>query len=292
MILQYGTARLCTVVRLGCRVVAVSAAETGIPKAVHVELYCHVIAQVSTSPPSSGVAMATAREALPIWSRWRSDWSALLAERDRISCMQRGDRGPPFAKHAEGIRTVLGRLLPWNWWSLQGTGWCYDSSWDEMRRCKDLGAPVDWNGVSLLPDDETADALGLPLEQLLLVACLAFATAAIAAYQDWERQELRRRADEEEGGDQQPEEVSAPSDSAANPSDASSSSAAMAQTHAVSFTDWMHSGQARPWRWSRGALITLFGSTCGMLVALSIPLPHIGDGGQAYPSVVDEVGGR
>ena len=231
--------------------------------------------------------MATAEEALPTWSRWRADWSALLAERDRISCMQRGDRGPPFAHHVatRPLRMALECLLPWNWWSLRGTGWCYDSTWDEMRRCDELETPADWNGVSLMPDDETDDALALPLEQLLLVACLAFAAAAHGAYLDWARQETRRRADEEQGGDQQLEETS----TAHDPSDASSSSAAMAATPALSVTEWMHSGQARPWRWSRGALTTLAGATFGLLVAVSIPLPRIGDGGEADPAVVDEV---
>jgi hypothetical protein len=89
-----------------------------------------------------------------LWQASTSYYAALrsrmyrLDAKDGISCRQQGPKGPPFAEHPDALGHALTRWMPWRWYSLDGTGWCYDSAWDELRRCEDITDPVDWNGVS------------------------------------------------------------------------------------------------------------------------------------------------
>lgn len=198
-------------------------------------------------------------------SRWKAEWIALLHERDRISCLQTGSRGPPFAQHIAGERS-LSRWLPWNWFSLDGTGWCYDTDWDELRRCGEIKAPVDWNGRSMSSawssmgyDDDDVDHSALPLAQLLTVACTVFALAAYRAQRAWARQQLRQQMDADEQG--------------------------IATTEAAEYTgtarrsvtvgSWLSSSQAPPWRWNWTALVTFLSGMLGLLGAVLFPLPQI-----------------
>ena len=58
----------------------------------------------------------------------------MLAERDSASCAQSGLNGPPWSAAGKTRLTrSMSRWLPWNWYSLDGTGWCYDAEWDEMQ---------------------------------------------------------------------------------------------------------------------------------------------------------------
>ena len=83
---------------------------------------------------------ASSRASLPS-ATWRIEWSRVLAERDHVSCQQSGPHGPPFAPGLKAERTLL-RWLPWNWGSIDGTGWCYDISWDEIRPCEEIEGVV------------------------------------------------------------------------------------------------------------------------------------------------------
>ena len=168
--------------------------------------------------------------------------------------MQQGPKGPPFTSNLAD--SSFSRLLPWNWFSIDGTGWCFDSAWDELRPCGELETPVDWNGVGISSFDEV-DA-GLPASQLAAIACIGVALAARSAYQAWARQEARRRADEEEGT-----EADRPADDASATVDVT-----------ISLGAWLQSGQAhRPWLWDPAALLTLLSACLGLLVASLLPLP-------------------
>jgi len=179
--------------------------------------------------------------------RWREQLRDVIAGRNGISCQQAGPNGPPFAKGYSSVLN-LARWLPWNWYSLDGTGWCYDSSWDDMRRCVDVTDPVDWNGVTYDVDGATLD---LPLTHLLALAFLACVLAMRLAYIDWEARETRRRTDAEE------EHL---------PAGASPTPTARA---------WLDSGQAWPWHWSRLALTSFVASVAGLLAALLVPMPSV-----------------
>ena len=215
-------------------------------------------------------------------SRWRAEWSALLDERDRISCLQSGRKGPPFAPPADATWLALSRWLPWNWYSLDGTGWCYDSSWDELKPCGDMDAPVDWNGVSSA-DFNVAAARHTALShlQLFVLVCVAIALAARRAYQTWSRQQARRHADEEE---------EAPPDDP--PQSATSSSSASEATAAsplvVGVRAWLRSGSALPSQWDSAALLTLGSAILGLLAAVSFPLPAPPDAWSPWASGADD----
>ena len=113
-------------------------------------------------------------------SQWRQEWGQVLAERDRLSCLQSGQRGPPFAQE---LLTAgwLERWLPWNWYSLDGTGWCFDTDWDELVHCTQMDSDVDWNGVSASRNDVPA----LPAAHTLAFLCCAAVLLLAFAYREW-----------------------------------------------------------------------------------------------------------
>ena len=185
-------------------------------------------------------------------SAWRVEWSRVLAERDHVSCQQSGPHGPPFAPGLKAERALL-RWLPWNWGSIDGTGWCYDVSWDEMRPCEEMEGSVDWNGVGNVPGDEpNLFQPGLPPALLLVVASVGIATAAHAAYSEWARRRARRAADEDMPHPSKP------------------------IAFASGVFEWLRSGRAAPWRWEPTALHTLAGGAVGLAIALLLPLPQGG----------------
>ena len=107
----------------------------------------------------------------------------LLLARDKLSCQQRGAAGPPFAAAAQlTLGRAFARWLPWNWFSLDGTGWCYDGEWDELLPCEELRAPVDWNGVSSSRGSDDVPIAAPRALEALLVAFLAFAAALRLAH--------------------------------------------------------------------------------------------------------------
>ena len=72
-----------------------------------------------------------------------------------MSCSQSGAGGPPFSPAVQqdeaSLLLRLRRWLPWEWYSVDGSGWCYDADWDRMQRCAEMDVPVDWNGVGAAP---------------------------------------------------------------------------------------------------------------------------------------------
>ena len=198
--------------------------------------------------------MSSSEAALPS-TRWRTDWWRLLEERDRISCQQSGPRGPPFVPGLKAART-LSRWLPWNWYSIDGTGWCYDMSWDEMRPCAEIEGSVDWNGVGNLPGAGNGAKLPLPPYQLLVICCISCIMAGHMAYGLWAARRARRSADDAE----------APATHTDSGSEAAGANGIRA---------WLRSGRAVPWHWDHHALHALLGAALGLLVALTLPLPQV-----------------
>lgn len=170
---------------------------------------------------------------------WREQWRGIMSERDARACQQAGPRGPPFARDLP-LGGFLRRWLPWNWYSIDGTGWCYDSEWDEMERCAELDAPVDWNGVSQPAALQPAGDLAAPhlRHALLLAACVSGLLAA-SAYWEWRTERL------------------ATSTSKAEPS----------------LALWLRSGRAVPWRWHRPSLLAAGGAALGALLGATIAVP-------------------
>lgn len=191
---------------------------------------------------------------------WRPEWTALLDERDRLSCLQGvGPRGPPFSSAGRPFWYAhVTRWFPWNWFSIDGTGWCFDASWDEMRRCSEVEISVDWNGVSSAVRGDEIDVEQLPVLQLLALACLAYALAAHLAYRQWARRRARRLADAEDG-------ERTPDDGAEG--------AAQIEEPAASLLSWLQSGEAPPWHWHGSAQLALLSASLGLVMAASIPLP-------------------
>lgn len=204
----------------------------------------------------------SSRASLPS-ATWRIEWSRVLAERDHVSCQQSGPQGPPFAPGLKAERALL-RWLPWNWGSIDGTGWCYDMSWDEIRPCEEIEGTVDWNGVGNAPGGDEYNLFQPPLPPMLVwsVACIGTAAAAHLAYCEWARRRVRRAA-ADSGGGSSADIVAMP-----QPATASSSTSGIRA--------WLRSGRAAPWHWERTALHALAGAAMGLAVALMLPLPHTG----------------
>ena len=187
-------------------------------------------------------------EALPRTATWRLEWSRILYDRDKISCLQSGPHGPPFAEALKGSR-AFSRWLPWNWYSIDGTGWCYDTAWDEMRLCTEVENAVDWSGVSYTDEYGITE---LPSNQVFVMGCIACGLAGRLAYRRWQRRQGRRSVDEEERHAE---------DDAAN-NDAS----------AATVNAWLRTGKALPWNWDNTAVLSLLAALLGLLLALVVPL--------------------
>ena len=65
-------------------------------------------------------------------SSWAEEWAAIVRDRAARSCAQAGPRGPPFS--SVSAPSLLWSVMPWNWYSVGGTGWCYHADWDVMMR--------------------------------------------------------------------------------------------------------------------------------------------------------------
>jgi hypothetical protein len=181
--------------------------------------------------------------------RWRADWLRLLSERNRLSCDQHSATAPSFAAThpSSGVR-ALSRWLPWNWYSLDGTGWCYDAEWDEMQACAGMGRPVDWNGVGRVRARDDDALTGLQLLVLLLAPCMI---AGHIAYQEWRRRHKVQQQDVE----------------------------GASQARAVSVSSWLAGGRVLPWQWDRRALYALLSGLAGLLLSQLLPLPsRVGPG--------------
>ena len=97
-----------------------------------------------------------------------------------MSCNQAGAAGPPFSPRTEasGLVSLLARWLPWNWRSIDGTGWCYNAEWDRVQRCAGIDVPVDWSGVGYTPAEPwwplpSGVVVGVALTAAVLM-CYAF----------------------------------------------------------------------------------------------------------------------
>ena len=158
---------------------------------------------------------------------WREEWSQILTERDRLSCLQEGRRGPPFATHLATAGQVE-RWLPWNWFSL-GRGWCFDADWDELVRCSEIDSEVDWNGVALPPPEVPP----LPLAHVLLFSCCLGMLLLWFAYREWAEHERSIRT----GGE------------------------------APSLLVWLRGRSAAPWRWRTSPRLALAGAAVAVCVS-------------------------
>ena len=173
---------------------------------------------------------------------WRAQLEGVSEQRASISCMQHGLHGPPFHAVLSGhsMWRAAGRWLPWNWASLDGTGWCYESNWDQIYRCEELDGHADWNGV----------AGGMPADPAIffgsIVLGLFSGTLMVTyfAYFDWVA--LPSRLVHVEA--QQP-------------------------LQAASVIQWIRGGNGWPWRWekpwTRWALIACIATPA---LAWSIPI--------------------
>lgn len=219
----------------------------------------------------------------------RQDMGRVLNERTEISCEQSGENGPPFyhGPARSGILSALFmRWLPWNWYSIDGSGWCYDGKWDELIECSNMGSrskSVDWNGVSPSPLDADYDAvaIGLPWDTLLIL-CIAFAYASWLAFRFWSRRDARRRADDDndEGQASQDDKI-ADGDADAVESGESSHRRPDILEVVQTLRMWLRSGDALPWRWDRTAHLALLSAMLGAFASqlLWLPNPTTGTGG-------------
>jgi len=148
-----------------------------------------------------------------------------------------GNAGPPFSPTtAARMPGFLTRWLPWNWYSIGGSGWCYHAEWDRMQRCAEMDVPVDWNGVGLAP---AADTFGFepPYRALLGVLLTACALTAYA-YSQY----------------------------AYSPA---------AGGGAPALREWLRSPHAMPWAWEHSARLVALGALGGLAVGFLTPLPTI-----------------
>jgi hypothetical protein len=175
------------------------------------------------------------------WRQQQAADAALLEERDRLGCQQAGPSGPPFGPRAGGLGRLLARWT--GWFSLDGTGWCYEAEADELLRCEDAG-PVDWNGVTLRRGGSVSAADVLAA----LIVCLGLAAAVAAggamAFSQW--QSRARRGDK--------------ADAAAAP---------------PGLRAWLRTPEAwRPWRWGSSPLSIAACGLAGVILALMLPVPN------------------
>ena len=94
-----------------------------------------------------------------------------------MSCAQAGSAGPPFhpATAADRLPGILTRWFPWNWHSIDGSGWCYNTEWDRMQRCSEMDIPADWSGVGYPP----AEPWELPFHARVLLGAVTCVCALL-----------------------------------------------------------------------------------------------------------------
>ena len=105
-----------------------------------------------------------------------------------MSCSQSGVAGPPFSpdtqQNESSLLARLRRWLPWEWYSIDGSGWCYNAEWDRMQRCAEMDVPADWNGVGAAP---TPPWWGVEERGLLVAVLLSGAVLVCYAFRLWAR---------------------------------------------------------------------------------------------------------
>ncbi len=184
-------------------------------------------------------------------SAWRPEWEALLKDRARMSCNQAGPRGPPWTDVP--VRGFLSRWLPWHWYSLGGTGWCYDEHVDELDRCDTLAEQpsitIDWNGIAR----RTADSVGFSSWRFSFCYLCVIAFVLHCAYRSWAK---RQREWLGEGLD-------------------------VSKQKQPTFSRWVQTRQVLPWLWSSEMRWVLASSILGVCVAFSLPLGWIKGGHSA-----------
>ena len=183
---------------------------------------------------------------------WAEDWAAVLASNEADSCAQSGERGPPFAAAPPPTASFIHAWLPWNWYSLDGTGWCYDEEWDELELCERMtDRVIDWGGTSHGP--APARPLHSPLA-LVLAVCGTALLALRAARREWETRE--RACELSDTGRER-----------------------------GSWLAFAHSGDAWPWRWLPAARHEALLCAAALALGLWLPLPDgvLGPGADTEP---------
>ena len=165
-------------------------------------------------------------------SSWADEWAALVRDRAARSCAQAGPRGPPFS--SVSAPSLLWSVMPWNWYSVGGTGWCYHADWDVMQRCDQIEDPIDWRGIARAEDGARS---GL---RLLIAACVVGLCLVANAFA-----------------------TSPPADADAG---------APPRPAGPPLEEWLASFRFLPWRWERSAQWTGVGALVGLVAAFVVPL--------------------
>lgn len=166
---------------------------------------------------------------------WQQEWQVILADRDAMGCAQSGDRGPPFSTALPQL-SQLERWLPWNWYSIDGSGWCYDAGWDDIQRCTQMDAPVDWNGVASPVYPSSLFSVLLDMSPMVVAIGLCGFFAVQSMREDW---------------------------AAKNP-----------RGTVAEWRSWFRSTLIRPRRWPRRTWERLLGGALGLLCSGSFLLLH------------------
>ena len=177
-------------------------------------------------------------------SSWADEWAALVRDRAARSCAQAGPRGPPFS--SVSAPSLLWSVMPWNWYSVGGTGWCYHADWDVMQRCDQIEDPIDWRGIARA-EDGARSGLRLLIAACVVGLCLVFNAFATSP-----------PADADAGAPPRP----------AGPP----------------LEEWLASFRFLPWRWERSAQWTGVGALVGLVAAFVVPLRSTPDLASSPPS--------
>ena len=145
--------------------------------------------------------------------------------------------------------------LPWNWYSLGGTGYCYEETWDELVKCDDLDMHgLDWNGVRRRPGsfmDMQWDA------RLLMLLCAGAGVLCWLAFHEWLAVQGR----------------------GAGASLPGTLSRSWLASHVRA---WFLSGRAWPWAWEPRVRRLAFSLVIGVVCGLALPLPEPGTKGCSF----------
>jgi hypothetical protein len=154
-----------------------------------------------------------------------------------MSCSQSGAGGPPFSpvtqQDESSLLLRLRRWLPWEWYSIDGSGWCYNAEWDRMQPCAEMDLPADWNGFGAAP---TPPWFGAEERGLLVAVLLSGAVLMCYAFRLW------------------------------------AAARGASGAAAPEMRDWLHTAHAPPWAWEPGALLAAAGTLGGLLVGFLAPL--------------------